>query len=166
MIFHRNSNKKWILLSLLLLVSFLSIFLYFKKSEKNISQSPYEPKISNEMIRGTVKEVKNMSIIVEGQITSMSTDSETPHTERKTVEFIVNSQTIIKHSIIVISAEQAKSGKQFHPETKFQTAVFSDLAPGLKLLKITSKENLFKTQKATAVEINYYTYDLPPLPLR
>lgn len=121
----------------------------------------YFQKARYEMIGGTIKEVKNGSIVVDGSVRSL--DPKNSSQERKTIEFIITSRTILKKSTISATIDQMKSGKPFHPETKITAGNISDLIIGMGIFKIESKDNLFSADKATAAEINYITHDFPLL---
>lgn len=122
----------------------------------------YLQKARYEMTGGTIKEVKNGSIVVDGSVRSL--DPKNSLQEPKTVEFTITSRTILKKSTISATIDQLKSGKPFHPETKITAGNISDLTIGIGIFRIESKDNLLSADKATADEINYITHDFPLSP--
>lgn len=129
-------------------IVFLFFSGYFKKTE-----------YSNQMVGARVIEVKKDSAVVEGTVRSM--DSRNLPDEKRTVEFFFGSRAVFKKSVISAKAEQIKNGEPFHPETKITTGNFSDLAEGMGIFRIESKDNLFLADKALASEIDYFIYDFP-----
>jgi hypothetical protein len=82
------------------------------------------------------------------------------------LEFVLTPQTLIKTSVVTITAEQIKSEKNFKPQTVIKTVAATELKRDLKVA-IKSNEDLSKlgsSTKATASEISFYTYDVPQLP--
>lgn len=111
-------------------------------------------------LSGRIKEVKANSIIFEGTINLNG------KTENRTVEFIFNNKTDFKKMAIVITKEQAMSGKSFEPKTVITTGAFSDLETGTRIFDVQSQEDLFAKDKVKINGIYYlvYEYDFP-LPL-
>lgn len=145
-------RKALIIATLVMLISvgltFLFAYKYFQKAQ-----------YSNQMVNGTVKGVKDGSIVVEGLV--RSSDPQNHFDKKRTIEFAITSQTILKKSIIRATIDQIKSGKPFHPETVIATGTISDLAEGIDIFKITSKDNLLSAEKAIAAEIYYVIHDFP-----
>lgn len=110
-------------------------------------------------MRGSIIKVKGNSIVVEGVVES--SDSKGSNHEDRTVEFEINQSTVLTSRTIVITQENIESGQSFQPKTEDRPGVFSDLTEGVGIIRIESKDNLFKTDKATALEIIYTSYDFP-----
>lgn len=129
-------------------LTFLIAYKYFQKAQ-----------YSNQMVSGTIKGVKNGSIVVEGLV--RSSDSSNPVDKKTTIEFFITPQTILKKSVISATTEQIRSGKPFHPTTTITTGATSDLAESISIFKIMSKDDLFSADNATAIEIDYIIHDFP-----
>lgn len=137
-------DKKTIILTVTLSIIVLVGLLYFI-GKQSLDNTPH---ING--IVGQVAEVKNGAIVVSGTIGS----------ETKVIEFMFTPQTVFTKSVIVISTEQAKSGKSFAPETQTLPGTSSELAKDMTV-RITTMDNLLETSSAQALEIDYTTYDLP-----
>ncbi len=129
----------------------------FKKSE---TSNPDLTNFSSEMT-GRIIEVKGDSIVVAGVVKSL--DPSGIRQEDKTVEFRITPQTVLRNNAIVITLEQVKSGKTFTPKTETRPGNTSQLTVDMRITKILSQENLFDSDRAIAIEINYATYDTPTL---
>lgn len=134
----------------ILFIIILTIAIWFLYKSSITDQ---EPEAALHEMAGNIVEVKNGSIMVEGTVGS----------ENKTIEFVFDNRTVFKKMTIVITEEQFKSGESFQPETPITAGAVSELANGIRVLKITSKENLLTAGKASATEIYYllYSYDFP-----
>lgn len=108
-------------------------------------------------LSGRIKEVKDSSIIFEGTV------SLNGKTENRTIEFVFNNRTDFKKMAIVITKEQAMSGKPFEPKTVITTGAFSDLNTGTRIFDVQSKGDLFTKDKVQINGIYYliYEYDSP-----
>ncbi len=159
-------SKTKLLIVLISFTALLSVYLYFGKipnhlGSQNPAQTGQNKEVSHEM-QGVIKEVQASHIFVNGLV--MSATPRSSYHANKTIEFAITPQTILQKTTIIIKAEQMKSSKPFHPETSFTIGKISDLVPKLRIVSIKSADNLFTTNNPTATEINYLTYDYPPLP--
>lgn len=141
-------SKKIIILSVIVLV--LAILFLYKFTIQTTTS--YE-------ISGQIETVKDgeSTIVVFGTV--KLSDSKDMRREKVTIEFEINSTTVLKTRKIIITKDQIESGQQFAPETQEQLGVASDLVAGIVVL-IKSRDNLFITDKAVADEINYISYDV------
>lgn len=114
------------------------------------------PDLSNQ-ISGQIKEVKNGMIVIEGLIKSSKPGSN--RSEKKTIEFKVTPDTIFKKTEFTMP-KGTKPGEPFVPLATETQGNISDLSFGVRIIRLQSKENLFKTDKATATEIHYAIYKL------
>lgn len=119
---------------------------YFSSQFKKITQTQVQTEMS-----GTIVETKDGSITVSGLV----------GTEKKIIQFSLTSETILTRGSNIITQEQINSGKNFKPEFVQSAGQVSDLLPKIIISRIQSKENLFTTNSATAVEIDYVTFVLP-----
>lgn len=107
---------------------------------------------TNYMVNGRIVEVKNNSIVVEGMVRSL--DEGALKRETRTIEFAFTSSTAIKKTRIVIP-EDSSAGIVYFPKTEETEGSRTDLVVGRSVNRLHSKENLFKVDKATLVNINY-----------
>lgn len=106
-------------------------------------------------IFGPIKDIDADSIIIEGAIGGWAEEGSL--TENKTVEFSITSETKFTKKAIIITGD-TKPGEVFYPETKEITGALEDLFLGMAI-GITSEENLFGVEKATALEVIYETIE-------
>ena len=130
----------------------LGSFTYFYFNTPDSNQVYY----SMLQMKGSVTGVNGNSVFISGIVNSIDGKS-----EDKTIEFIVTNDTILRSNKIIITLEQIKSGKNFHPKTIIGTGQLSDLSPDTKIFNVSSKNDLSKTNKATAAEISYLIYEMP-----
>jgi Na+-transporting NADH:ubiquinone oxidoreductase subunit NqrD len=145
------NKKTTITLVILLAVLIISAVFYFIVKNKKPSE------ISTTMISGVVQTTSTGTVTVTGDVRSNSG----LHQESKTIEFVVDSHTIIKNTVVMSTAEQLASKKPFTPKTEVKNGSLSDLKHDFVISKIQSVEDLFSSNKATAVEIDYITYVYP-----
>lgn len=117
----------------------------------------FGPADFSNQISGQIKEVNSGVIVIEGLIKSSKPESN--HQEKKTIEFKITPETIFKKTEL-IPPKGTKPGEPFTPEATEIQGNFSDLSVGVLIIRLQSKEDLFKTDKATAAEINYALYKL------
>ena len=119
---------------------------YFSNQFKKITQTQVQTEMS-----GTIVEAKEGYIVVEGLV----------GIEKKAIKFALTSGTVLTKGSNIITQEQIDSGKNFKPEFVQSAGQIFDLVPKVIISRIQSIENLFTTDKATALEISYVTFVLP-----
>lgn len=137
----------------LLVLILISLFYFFNtrnNSEKVSNKEQSVQGLSYDEMTGRISEVKNNTILVSWSVGS----------ENETIEFTITPETVLRKEMIVVSAEQAGSGKSYTPETKMLSGQISDLKEGM-LVRVKAKENLVGVSQAEALELSYITYDLP-----
>lgn len=117
----------------------------------------FEPIDFSNQISGQIKEVNNGVIVIEGLVRSSKPGSN--RQEKKTIEFKITPETIFKKTEL-IPPKGTKPGEPFTPEATEISGAASDLSVGVLIIRLQSQEDLFKTDKATATEINYVLYKL------
>lgn len=121
----------------------------FFKPKGPVSQNVPDASYISSMT-GQISEIKNDAILVSGTVGN----------EAKVIEFVITPKTIFTKDTIVISADQAASGKSFAPRTEVTSGNRVELIKDMTV-RIKTPDNLLETDKAEAFEINYITYDLP-----
>ncbi len=111
-----------------------------------------------------VLKVTDSSIVIEGMISSL--DPKDKRRENRTVTFKVTPQTIFKNTKLSFTQEQILSGSPFHPKTEFLDGSIKDFLTYVSVGSVKTLEDLFTADRATLVEINYFTNDSPPLPVK
>jgi hypothetical protein len=97
-------------------------------------------------------------IFSQKDIFNNQTNTNQNNNDAQTVRFVINSETKFINTLWS-TPSNVKPGEGFAPvETPTQGSI-DDLVVGINILNLKSKENLFGTEKATAIEINYVTYD-------
>ena len=143
-------DKKVILIIIGVVSALLIAFFY---SGKLFGPSDFSYQIS-----GQIKEAREGLIVIEGLV--KSSKSESSRSEKKTIEFKIISETIFKKTEL-IPPNDVKPGEPFAPIATETQGNVSDLSVGVMIIRLQSKENLFRTDKGTATEINYAIYKLP-----
>jgi hypothetical protein len=156
-----------IILIVILVLVFVALFYYFSPSDITEPQLS-DPELSDSdflyEMSGSITEVKTNSIIVEGTIKSSNPEdnySEGQYIE--SIEFEITPETKFIKSEIVITAEQILSEEEFTPETRQKEGNMSDLASGVEIFWVKSKNNLYTDNRAIATEIHYFIYGLPDI---
>ncbi len=119
-----------------------------------------KPENFSNQISGQITEVKNGSIVVDGIV--KSSDPEGKRQEKKIIEFKITPETLLKKTALVIGEQKLRpdgSSEPFTPEKKEMQGRSSDLTPNTTITLLKSKENLFNTNNATALEINYFGFE-------
>ncbi len=142
-------DKKVILIIIGVVAALLIVFFYSGKF--------FRPSDFSNQISGQIKGVNNGIIVVEGLIKSSKPGSN--RSEKKTIEFKATPDTIFKKTEFTLP-KGTKPGEPFVPIANETQGNVSDLSVGVRIIRLQSKENLFKTDKATATEINYAIYKL------
>lgn len=130
----------------LLLVVVVAIGAYFAYSKNKLPPVYY--------MTGTIVETGNNLLKVEGEVGGKT----------KMINFVLNEYTALNEAVLVVSAEKIKSGEPFEPERKNQSGEISDLVVG-KSVVIYALEDLLSHRNATAVKINYASFDSPKVEL-
>lgn len=134
-------NTKLFISFLIVLAVGGSVYFFFFGKDKTESRS----------FIGTVVEIKGNSIVAEGMIKILDEDR---LNIRKTMTFKINDEANLIKTVIIFDTNRPESEEAYSPETIKTQGSLSDLGVGMAV-NVTSKENLVKTNKATAVEINY-----------
>jgi hypothetical protein len=129
-------------LAIVLLVTGVASLFFIKKTEDKIAPVT--------QMTGHIVEVKHNEIIIEGGVGQ----------ETKLIELIITPETVLTKDTIVITDEQARSGKPFAPEIKTLPGQVSELTQDI-LVRVKTAEDLQGTDRLEASEINYTTYDYP-----
>jgi len=144
-----KETKITIILLLAVVVGYVFYSRYFSNPEE-IHETPEN--FSDQLIDGHIVEAKEDSIVVSGLIKASN------YSERKTIEFVINPQTVLKNRAVLFTKENINSGKQFEPQMMDEAAgKLEDLRTQaiLVIRSIKGDQNLFKIQKATASVIEY-----------
>ena len=144
-------NRKTIISVLIPSVLLAVIFSLFLK-EMNLKPKPaVSPKPSfSEVMTGNITRVDSGSIVVTGVINT----SEIQHQENKTVEFKINPQTVFSKTVTVVDKVTKNPIRTY--STKGSV---SGLVVGLAPVEVRSRENLFVTDKATAISVHYFVLE-------
>ena len=96
--------------------------------------------------------------MIEGLVKSSNPESN--RTEKKTIGFKFTPETIFKKTALT-PPKGIKPGEPFVPIVTEAKGNSADLAVGVIIIRLQSKEDLFETDKGTVTEINYAIYKLP-----
>lgn len=136
--------KKVILMILLVVIAGAIYYFYFNS---NIFTTP---KIENSIGNGTVVEVKDSSVVIQGYL-------ESPTEDKKiiTVEFTVDNKTLFKKMVMIVDVEKHSDGRPFRPELSEVSGSLSDLKTGTVINGVKTKDKLENNGTAKALEIIY-----------
>ena len=137
------------LISALAILAILAGVLIFYES-RNIGESEPLAGYSNQIF-GLINDIDDDSIAIKGAIGDWNIEGSPK--SNKTIEFSITSETTFIKKAIIITGD-TKPGEIFYPETKETAGTMQDLFSGMAI-GITSEENLFAVDKATALEIIY-----------
>lgn len=116
-----------------------------RKTEK-VETSNQETKFSKGMY-GHILQLKDNIITINGTINN----------DKKTIEVQLTSATVINKKIYIVP-KGIKPGVTYTPEIKNTQGSIADLTPGISIY-LESKENLYTTDKVTAVKIDIETFE-------
>ena len=114
------------------------------------NQDPGRKQISGEII-----EVRENSITVSGLVKATKSTRQ----EIRTITFQITEDTDFNKTAWIIDTSSIKPGEEFSPPTKEMEGSRADLKVHTKILRLKSKEDLFTTEAATALEINYIGFE-------
>lgn len=139
-----KSNQTYVLTAVILL-GILGFLFYFQNHPPSY--------FSDKIIAAEVIKIKDDSIVVEGRIEDLGKK----YSEIKTIEFRIAPETALRNRAVLITRENAESGGPFLPQVQERPGKFEDFKGRdiLVINSVISKENLFGTSKATALEIDY-----------
>lgn len=137
-------NKKIVFTALIATALLVALFWMLTKDDG------YFP----DKVIGQVIEVRKNSVLISGKIANENTAA-------KTFEFLITPETVFEHTHFVVTPEQIKTGQTVKPTIIKVAGKFTDLKPGTKISVAKSKEDLSKYSKVAALEIHYFTEDLP-----
>lgn len=134
-------NKRKIIIILILLLMVVAAFLvYLNVKEKN-------------------KIASNNNRIGDAIISAVDGNTIQVDAGGKKFTVRVDSSTVINIYKVVITEEQIRAGGHFKPQQQTVKGSFTDLKVGLKLNSLVVKEDIDKTAKVSAKEINIVDYD-------
>lgn len=132
-------NKKIILPVFLLVIVIAGILLWGSRE-----------KIDNQIGSGSVLELKDSSVVVQGYLIA-------PDQEKKVinVEFLVDKNTSFKKMTMLVDVKKYSDGKPFTPEMVETVGSLSDLVRGTKIRGVITDDKLVDKGTAKALEIQY-----------
>ena len=142
-------TKKNILLLVLMLVLAAAVFYVLQHGGKK--------DFSNQM-SGQVGEVKEGALVVAGVV--KSSDPKSNRRETKSILVTLTPKTTFRKTTLVIPPN-LKPHQTFVPEPTTGPGAAADLVRGVAIIRLESRENLFETNKATAVDIQYEIFGFP-----
>lgn len=142
-----SSNKRTVVIGLaIVLVLVLGLILYYHLRD--------EPFI-DVMYGGSIIEVKDNSIVVEGELVLPS------GRVNKTIEFVITPETVITKKVVIMDLS-AKS--VYTPETRIESGKIPELRIKKSVDMVKSSKNLVTNSKVVAKEIGYsgFSYENKP----
>ena len=107
-------------------------------------------------ISGKVTAINGSTITVEGVIEGQSSDKELRR-EVKTATFYLTQKTQFIKTVYLMDANE-KPGEAYTPEWTEEPGALSDISPGVRVIEADVKGNLFDTNSANAIKINYAVF--------
>ena len=150
-----SMSKKVIFLIIILLILSLVLFFVFKTWQTNQSAKNRAANFSNYLVAGQITKVSNGSLFIKGLV--RSSDSQSSRQEVRTIEFMFTPQTVITKRELT-SPKNIKQGESFTPQSIKTPGNISDLIANTSIATLHSKENLFKVDKASLIDIDYVIF--------
>lgn len=134
----------------------LGIIMFYTKFPSYFTK----PENSSNQISGHITEAGDNFIVVNGVV--KSNDPEGKRQEKRTIKFQITSNTVLRKTALVVGVSNLKPntvGEPFKPDKVEMGGKVGDLIQNTTVSLLKSKENLFTTDNATALEINYFGFE-------